>query len=151
MAFSYAHVKQTSINNAPDFPHDHRLKYSISIPETTPIFTQYVGIVACLTLSIIMDGGWWISFEGWSCKHRAHLPSACDETTFSKPVKHDDQTTYPRTPAPVLLYPQYYPKSCVSINQKPHHLCCPRSPTLALPHPSYASERLAGSDHGKVR
>jgi hypothetical protein len=74
-----------------------------------------------------------------------------DETICSNPAQPGDQTTYLRAPAPVVLDPHYCPKSRVSTNQKPHHLGCLRSPTWALPHPSYASGHLAGSGPEKVR
>ena len=61
-----------------------------------------------------------------------------NETTCLNPVQPDDQTTYLQAPAPVILGPKY----CVSISQKPHHLSCLCSPTLALPQPSDALQKV---------
>ena len=55
-------------------------------------------------------------------QRRGHFPSAHNKTTCSNSVQPNDQTNYLQAPAPVILGPQYCPKYCVLINQKPHHL-----------------------------
>lgn len=67
-----------------------------------------------------------------------NLPLVHYMITCPNPAQPDARTTYLRALAPIVLGLQYFPKCRVLINEKLHHLGCPRSPKLALPHPSYA-------------
>ena len=108
---------------------------------------MFVALLQCYIVQGFADQ--WVSQPIILQRNTDHILTH-NETTCSNPVQPDDQTTYLQAPAPVVLGPQYCPKYRVSINQKPHHLSCLCSPTLALPQPSYASGCLAESGLGKV-